>query len=681
MSAFSRVAQPPRDAPSYLLRGDAVELSLGRITVMYPKPGQAPRICVAGQPLALEDAPPATDTAAFALAAGPDSLLVSDRDARRAMLVPRDGASLLEALGPLYVTEPDPLRPGQFRVTVHHASASKSVMYVAQSFGHTTGWVPAVHGALSRLPDPMPFTAAIRRPEDAAYALRKAERPAGIHVVPLYYSDSESATITPADVANVSCPALLNREAALLWLANNRELARASTGAAAIVNDCRLETWILHQLAEHAQQREVPLHAVRYAFEEFAWLRQLALQARSAEVPAGVAELLAASAPAIHTRRELRDALLASGIDAQRNPSVDFEAASREIMASVPESGTLWYQAVNWRDWLSLESGKQPYVVIPPLGQASALSPEQAAARAGAFLAQRWPSLQHLFSPEDPRGVVLVSQGNGFSTCSRRHWRAMLALATRMEDVHFLFAGGSVEDRAWLALELERSQLANVTLLGWIDEHWSTFLRALRAKPQATFVCRPGLSSIGAALVNGIPPLLMPPDPLEGPDGAVDAITAEVAMERAVYAFQLERLYATQCATHRDSPLPVLVDTLGDDPERALATLRRAVDPAVQLRQRASIDGYCNWSRVAHLIASVLAREAVSGALPIQARRRVRDQEVSVPRELAGALRPPGAIALREYPQPLPSPRGHRPDAMPLIPNARERRALRPEQE
>jgi hypothetical protein len=121
----------------------------------------------------------------------------------------------------------------------------------------------------------------------------------------------------------------------------------------------------------------------------------------------------------------------------------------------------------------------------------------------------------------------------------------------------------------------------------------------------------------------------MPPDPLAGPDGAVDAIAAEVAMERAVYAFQLEQLYASQCDTHRDSPLPILVDTLGGDQSRALATLRRAVHPAIQLRQRAAIDGYCNWSRVAHLIASVLAREAVSGALPIQVKRRVRDQELS----------------------------------------------------
>jgi hypothetical protein len=129
----------------------------------------------------------------------------------------------------------------------------------------------------------------------------------------------------------------------------------------------------------------------------------------------------------------------------------------------------------------------------------------------------------------------------------------------------------------------------------------------------------------------------MPPDPLVGPDGTVDAITAEVAMERAVYAFQIERLYATHCAKHPDSPLPVLVDTLGDDQQKALATLRRAVEPDVQLRQRAAIDGYCDWSRVAHLVASVLASEASSGALPMQVKRRMRDQELLVPREPFGA--------------------------------------------
>lgn len=638
MSASPMFADALRDEPSCVQRGDAVELLLGRVEVTYRVLGEAPRIAIAGQPLSIDDALPAQDTAAFALAAGSDSILISDRDARMAVLVPRDGASLLEARIPLYVTGPDPRRAGHFRVTVHGAAAATGVLYVAQAFGHTTGWVPAVHGALAKLPNPLPFTAAIRRQEDAAHARRKAESSAGLHVVPLHYSDSESATITPADATNLSRPELLNREAALLWIADNRELAQASAGAVAIVNDCRPETWILHQLAEHAQRKKVPLHAVRYAFEEFAWLRQLARQVRSSKLETGVAELLAASAPAIHTRRKLQDALHASGIDVRRNPSVDFEAASRELMASVPESGTIWYQAVNWRDWLSLESGRQPYVVIPPLGQASALSPEQAAERAGAVLAQRWPALQHLFTPGDPRGVVLVSQGNGFSTRSRQHWRAMLALAARMEETQFLFAGGSAEDRAWLTLELERSRHANVTLLGWLNEHWSTFLRALRAKPQATFLCRPGLSSIGAALVNGIPPLLMPPDPLEGPNGAVDAITAEVAMERAVYAFQLERLYATQCATHHDSPLPVLVDTLGGDPEKALATLRRAVEPDVQLRQRVAIDGYCDWSCVAHLIASVLARESVSGALPIQAKRRVRDQELSVQREPFGVL-------------------------------------------
>ncbi|MHA7630510.1 hypothetical protein [Corallococcus sp. M7] len=647
MSAQPLLAHPPRDEPSCVLKGAVVALSHGRIEVTYLAPGEPPRIAVAGNPLAIEATLPARSTAAYALFAGLDSLLISDRDARRAILVPRDGMSLLEGQAPLYVTGPDPRHAGRFRVEAHRASAPTSVLYVAQSFGHTTGWVPAVHGALARLPDPIPFTAAIRRQEDAAYARRKVGNAEGFHVVPLHYSDAESGTVTPEDVANVSRPELMNREAALLWLAVNRELARASAGAAAIVNDCRPETWILHQLAEHAQRKEVPLHAVRYAFEEFDWLRQRILQTDEAAVAPGMAELVAASAPAIHTRRELRDALRASGIDARRNPSVDFEASSRELMAAVPESGTLWYQAINWRDWLSLESGRQPYVVIPPLGQASALSPEQAAERAGAVLARHSPTLQHLFTPRDSRGVVLVSQGNGFSTCSRRHWRAMLELAARMEGVHFLFAGGSAEDRAWLALELERSRPGNVTLLGWIDEHWSTFLRALGAKPQATFVCRPGLSSIGAALVNGIPPLLMPPDPLVGPDGAVDAITAEVAMERAVYAFQLERLYASQCATHRDSPLPVLINTLGGEPERALATLRRAVDPAIQSRQRAAIAGYCDGSRVAHLIASVLTREAASGALPIQCKRRMRDQELASQREPFVALPSTDTLASR----------------------------------
>ncbi|PTL80202.1 hypothetical protein [Vitiosangium sp. GDMCC 1.1324] len=279
MKAHARFTYPPRDEPSCVLRGDVVELSLGRIEVTYLTPGEPPRLSVAGQPLSIENTLPAMDTAAFALAAGSDSILISDRDARLAMLVPRDGSSLREARAPLYVTGPAPRHEGQFRVTVHGAPVPSGVMYVAQAFGHTTGWVPAVHGALARIPDPVPFTAAIRRQEDAASALRKAENPAGLHVVPLHYSDSESATITPADVSNVSRPALLNREAALLWIADNRELARASAGAAAIVNDCRPETWILHQLAEHARRKEVPLHAVRYAFEEFEWLRRLARQA------------------------------------------------------------------------------------------------------------------------------------------------------------------------------------------------------------------------------------------------------------------------------------------------------------------------------------------------------------------------------------------------------------------
>ncbi|WP_217145664.1 hypothetical protein [Streptomyces sp. AC627_RSS907] len=639
MTASSVCAHPPPDEPFRALRGSAVTLSLGRVEVTYAVPGRLPRIAVAGRPLPVEDAPPAQDEAAFALAAGPDSILVSDRDERLAVLVPRDGSSLPEAQASLYTTRPDPRRAGRFRVTVHGPSAGTGALYVAQAFGHTTGWVPAVHGALARLPEPIPFTAAIRRQEDAAHARSKAESSAGLHVVPLRYSDSESATITPSDVANIARPELLNREAALLWIADNLELAQAGAGAAAIVNDCRPETWILHQLAEHAQQKEVPLHTVRYAFEEFPCLRQLAGRARSSEPATGVAELLAASAPAIHTRRELQDALRASGTDVRRNPSADFEAASREITVRLPRNGTIWYQAVDWRDRLSLESGKRPYVVVPPLGQASELCPEQAAERAGAVLAQRWAALRYLFTPRDPRGVALVSQGNGFSTRSRQHWSTMLALAARMEETQFLFAGGSAEDRAWLARELERRPRANVTLLGWINEHWSTLLRALRAKPRAAFVCRPGLSSIGAALANGVPPLLMSPDPLAGPDGTVDAITAEVAMERAVYAFQLERLYATQCAQYPDSPLPVLVDTLGDDKQKALTTLRRAMEPDVQSRQRAAIDGYCDWSRVAHLIASVLAREAVSGALPTPVKRRVRDRELLPRRDPSGAGR------------------------------------------
>ncbi|MDI1447539.1 hypothetical protein [Polyangium sp. 6x1] len=604
--------------------------ALGRIEVTYPPAGGAPCVSVAGQPVPIEVALPAEGTRAFALAAGPESVLIADRDAQIAVLVPREGPER----APVYVAGPDPRHAGRFCVTTHPPATAAGVVYVAQAFGHTTGWVPAVHGALARLHEPTRFTAAIRRQEDAAHAQRKtADGHGGMHVVPLVYSDAESATITTEDVAHVSRPALLNREAALLWIADNLALAQASAGAAVIVNDCRPETWILHQLAENAQGKEVPLHAVRYAFEDFAWVRQIARKAGSANVAPAIADLVAASAPAIHTRQALEDALRAAGIDPRRNPSVDFEAASRAILAGVPERGTIWYQAVNWRDGLGLESGESPYLVIPPLGQPSPLSPDQAAVRAGAVLRRHAPALEGLFTLEDPRGVVLVSQGNGFSAHSRRHWSAMLALAARILDTQFLFAGGTAEDRAWLK---EASRPANVTLLGWIDEEWSTFLRALAAKPRTALVCRPGLSSIGAALVNGVPPLLMTPDPLGEP---VDAITAEVAMERAVYAFQLERLYAAQCPTHRESPLPVLVDTLGRDPEKALATLRRALDPAVKLRQRAAIDGYCSWSRVAHLIASVLAREAASGALPIQAKRRLRDQELSARRGAPQARR------------------------------------------
>jgi hypothetical protein len=650
MNAF-----PTSDSAVCEAEGNAAVISLGRIEVMYPETGEAPQIWIAGQPMSLEVSLPVPETQVFVLGAGPDSILISDREARVAMLVPRARASLQDGHASVYVAEPDPEEPGQFSVRGHGPPLRTGVLYIAQAFGHTTGWVPAVHGALTRLPEPISFTAAIRREEDAVCARRKAVRGlGGLLVVPLYYSDPETATITRADIVNVSRPELLNREAALLWIAANPVLARTSAGAAVIVNDGRPETWILHQLAEHAQQRAVPLHAMRYAFEEFPWLRRLARQAPSAGVAAetaspGTADLVAASAPAIHTRRALEDALRASGIDPRRHPSVDFEAASRELVGRVPERGTIWYQAVNWRDWLSLESGAQPYVVIPPLGQPCVLSPEAAAEQAGALLAQRSPALQHIFTPHDPRGVVLVAQGNGFSACSRRHWRAMLALAARMEETQFLLAGGSTEDRAWLAGELERSCPANVTMLGWLDEEWRTFLRALGAKPRSAFVCRPGLSSIGAALANGIPPLLMPPDPLAGPEGTVDASTAEVAMERAVYAFQLERLYATRCAAHQESPLPVLVDTLGDDREKALATLRRALDPVVQLRQRAAIDGYCNWSRVTHLIAQVLAREAVSGAMPIESKRLLRDQVLPVRHAPLAALESPGPTGRRPH--------------------------------
>ena len=636
MTVLVPVACPAPDESSRPGGDRAARVSIGRVEVTYLAPGQPPRIAVAGRTLLSEDTLPDQDKKPFALAAGPDSILVSDREEGPAILVPRDGESARR--NPLYVASPDLRRAGHFRVSMHGAppaTGAGGALYVAQAFGHTTGWVPAVYGALARLPEPVAFTAAIQRPEDATHARRKAEDPAGLRVVPLRYSDSESATITSADCANPGWPELLNREAALLWIADNLELAQVSASAAVIVNDCRPETWILHQLAEHGR-RQVPLHAVRYAFEEFPWLRRIASQTRPSSHASGVAQILAASAPAIHTRSQLREALHVSGADPRRTPSVDFETASREITARVPGTGTIWYQAINWRDLLSLETGHRPYVVIPPLGQASVLDTQQAAARAGAVLAQRHPALKSLFTPRDPRRVALVAQGNGFSAHSRQHWHAILELTTRMRDTHFLFAGGTVRDRAWLERELAHQPRPNVTPLGWVDEHWSTFLRALRAKPGAIFVCRPGLSSIGAALANGVPPLLMSPDPLLRPDATVDTITAEVAMERAVYAFELERLYTSWCAQHPGPPLPVLLDTLADDQRPALATLRHAMRPDVHARQQAAIDEYCAWSRVAHLVASVLAREAAAGAMPIELKRLIRDRELTVRSEPPG---------------------------------------------
>ncbi|MEW2549691.1 hypothetical protein AB0910_28645 [Streptomyces sp. NPDC047002] len=638
-----------------MLDGGGLRLSLGRAEVSYPGAGEPARVVVGGREVPVVGALPAGDGAVpvvrtgggtvsalpagdgvFALAAGADGVVVSDRAARLALLVPRHCPPAGPARPLVWAAGADPRRAGCFRVTVHGADGTAGapdavpagVLYVAQAFGHTTGWVPAVHAALTALPRPLGFTAAVPRREDALHAQRTSGSPERLRVVPLRYDDSATATITPDDVANPSRPWLLNREAALLWVADNLPLARVALGAAAIVNDCRPETWMLHQLAEYTQGRAVALHTVRYAFEEFPQLRQLAARAEVSRPRGPVAEVLEASAAALHTRRELLDALRASGTDLRRTPSADFEGASRDIMARVPADGTIWYQAVDWRERLALESGALPYVVVPPLGRASALPPDEAARVAGSVLARRWPALRSVFSELDDRSVALVSQGNGFSAHSRRHWAGVLALAARVPQTHFLLAGGSREDRAWLAGELAAGPRANVTLLGWVNEHWTTLLRALRAKPRTVFLCRPGLSSIGAALANGVPPLLMPPDPLVGPDGGTDPVTAEVAMERALYAFQLERLYADRCARHTDSPLPVLVDTLGGDTERAAAALRRALEPDVQLRRLAAIDGYCRWSRVADLIAGTLAREAAAGPLTALEKRRVRDREL-----------------------------------------------------
>jgi len=560
-----------------------------------------------------------------------ETMMISNRKTGVAILLPLTiNLSNVDSV-PIFITT---RRNNNFILSAQNVNVTNDkLLYIAQIFGHTTGWAPAILSAMKQTGIENKFVAGMKPGKDAQRFQTKATHILGrtANKVDLFYNDRSTTNITSDFVINIDISELLNPEVALLWIGQNMELTLTALESGIIFNDMRDEIGIIDMLFKGHGIRESKLViANRYAFREFSKLLQLRDQNRYGLISESVlSRILTAIDLSIFSDEELHSFAITFGLDIEKLTSANFAFSTEKKLANCGEPTIMLYQALNWQSLIAeLESRDPRIICIPPIATESDLSPSVAAKKISCILEDINPNLKGIFNTTDTRNVIVVSQGTGIATNRQTNWEALIHVAQQMPESQFIFIG--VEEKVQFTNDMERESLQNIitsqglqnlTLIGWTDGWYIDLIKAISNKPKACFVCRPGLSSVGVAIANGVIPLMMSPDqlPQVGEQNRFKIeVAPEVAMERALYFLEMFG-FLKSLGFKNDNMPPILLNTIDITDIRDV--LHNALDTEKQkIRKKLFNTGQNTFTFISQLLTDIL-----SGKITISDIRAMRN--------------------------------------------------------
>ncbi|MFN3476534.1 MAG: hypothetical protein ACK4Z6_03135 [Candidatus Methylomirabilales bacterium] len=455
----------------------------------------------------------------------------------------------------------------------------KIFLYVAQVFGHTTGWTRMWLETFLDTPyENRSFFAHKPGADRERLLLHFSDLDRdriNARLVDLYYTDRVTARINPKEVKPSNLPGpLTSWEASLLFIGQNMDLVRKALSAAVIFSDLREEVGLVinHLLASMGIRGDFVLVANRYAHR----IRNVLGEIRAFPEP-----LRGCLDGYRMSYEDMRRFFSSRGFDPES--IVDFFQSSRikvESLFSEQGLGFELFQTISFEK--SLE-GQPGVIQIPPIANVNGLPSgdptHPVLAKAAEYLKQRLKSLGREDLAErlegDPKTrLILCAQGPAPYLYAKELWGTLLEAAWVMPEAIFLMAGAEEELEHWR----RRAHPPQVVFLGW-EPRFRNILTSFHFFPNSLLVTRPGMSMLGLALCSGIGPILSPPDrlvDLPTGDERLAALVGEVQDERTIHVAQYLLFLRRGGLTEEEVCRQILLikDTT---PERTAQSLREAI--------------------------------------------------------------------------------------------------------
>lgn len=455
----------------------------------------------------------------------------------------------------------------------------KVFLYVAQVFGHTTGWTRMWLETFLDTPyETRSFFAhkpGADRERLLLHFLDLDRDRIKARLVDLYYTDRVTARINPKENKPSNLPGYLTSwEASLLFIGQNMDLMRKALSAGVIFSDLREEVGLVinHLLESMGIRDDFVLVANRYAHR---------LKKVMDKIPTFPEPIRGCLDGHKMSYGDLKRFFSSRGFDP--NSIVDFFESSRmkvESLFSEQGLGFELFQVISFEE--SLEN--QPGVIqVPPIANVNRLPSTSQAhltiVQAAEYLKQRLESLGREDLAErlerDPgTSLILCAQGTAPYTYAKVLVETLLEAAWAMPEAVFLMAGTEAELGHWQ----HKPHPPQVVFLGW-EPRFLDILTSFHYFPNSLLVTRSSMSMLGLALCSDIGPVLGPPDrlaDLRTADEFLASVIAEVQDERAIEVVQYLLFLRRGGLTDEELCRQILLIE-NTTPERTAQFLREAI--------------------------------------------------------------------------------------------------------
>lgn len=455
----------------------------------------------------------------------------------------------------------------------------KVFLYMAQVFGHTTGWTRMwLETFLGTAYERRSFFAhkpGADRDRLLLHFLDLDRDRIKARLVDLYYTDRVTARINPKESRPSNLPgSLTSWEASLLFIGQNIDLMRKALSAGVIFSDLREEVGLVinHLLESMGIRDDFVLVANRYAH------RIKKVMDDIITLPEPLRGCLDGYKMSYE---DLKRFFSSRGFDP--DGVVDFFQSSRmkvESLFSEQGLGFELFQTISFEERLESQPG---VIQVPPIANVSGLpsaSPAcPAIAKAAEYLKQRLRSLgredlAERLERDAGTNIILCAQGSAPYVYAKEFWGTLLEAAWAMPEAIFLMAGIEAE----LGHGRHKTHPPQVVFLGW-EPRFRDILSSFHFFPNSLLVSRPGMSMLGLALCSGLGPVLGPPDrlvDLRTADEFLASLVGEVQDERTIHVAQYLLFLRRGGLTDEElcRQIVLLKDTT---PERTAQSLREAI--------------------------------------------------------------------------------------------------------